>query len=95
MIPVVSLNLTLLCFVSKDEVIVKGLEFKWEKLKKKLSLRFDKINRTGWYLNIWSALLLFPPIYRIDQNVISSTNFNTLLSKQVKRIIKQTVRKAP
>ena len=52
MIPVVTLNLTLLCFVSKDEVIVKGLEFKWEKLKKKLSLRFDKINRTGWYLNI-------------------------------------------
>lgn len=95
MISVVSLNLTLLCFVSKDEVIVKGLEFTWEKLKKKLSLRFDKKNGTGRYLNIWSALLLFPPIYKIDQNVISSTNFNTLLSKQVKRIIKQTVRKAP
>lgn len=52
MISVVSLNLTLLCFVSKDEVVVKGLEFTWEKLKKKLSLRFDKKNETGRYLNI-------------------------------------------
>ncbi|XP_058954341.2 uncharacterized protein [Pocillopora verrucosa] len=31
---------------SDDEVIVKGLEFTWEKLKKKLSLRFDKRNGT-------------------------------------------------
>lgn len=39
-------------YVLKDEIKVTGLEFTWKKLKKKLSLKFGRMNGTGICLNI-------------------------------------------
>ena len=47
-------------YVFKDEIQVTGLEFTWKKLKKKLSLKFGKINGTGrWNLSIVCVVIFF------------------------------------
>ena len=40
-------RLKVLFVLFKDGIPVTGLEFKWEKLKKKLHLNFDKIQTNG------------------------------------------------